>query len=228
MSFSIDDLAASLSTSHIGQEALDLAALQAQLAQSLFGQSIAQASNPQRVRSKTSFTQPCNTPTSSSFTSPFHDVRQGQASGSEPSWYFDRPSFDAADITMEEDERMVEALLIPCSTNPTSSLHILSKNATQHLSVRVQTSESSSSSFTSTDPFYVAQYQAQYHNPTPHSAFTQLGELPHQSPFSPAAIAQRRLEHPGTSTPAPPVPTSNSMDTHPFFPTSAAAFDFDH
>ncbi|KAF5388140.1 hypothetical protein D9615_000019 [Tricholomella constricta] len=219
MSLSIDDLASSLSASHIGQEALDLAALQAQLAQTLFGQSITHSSNPQKVSRKTSFTQPCNTPTSSYSFSHFHDVRQGKASGSESIWAFDGSSFNLTDNT-EEDERMVEDLLIPCSPmsmNPLQfSLPFSAGSKSHHLSNN-QTSETHSSLFTSTDPFYIAQSQAQYQNPAPHSAFTQLGQLSHQSPF---CSAQGR-DHPGTSNTAPPL----SMDTHPFIIATSTAFD---
>ncbi|KAF8075968.1 hypothetical protein FPV67DRAFT_391199 [Lyophyllum atratum] len=213
MSISIDDLTSSLSSSHIGQEARDLAALQAQLAQTLFGQSIARSSNPRQVSRRTSFTQPCNTPTFSSNFSQFDDQR-GQTATSKPGGF----SFDTCH-DMEEDERMVEDLLITCS--PMSANHSafqfslpLSPGSKSHLTSNNQTSETSSSSFTSTDPFYMAQSQAQYHNPSPQSTFTQLGQLPQQSPFT----FQQRRDHPGTSHSAPAL----SLDTHSFLVATSA------
>ncbi|KAG5635344.1 hypothetical protein H0H81_011647 [Sphagnurus paluster] len=196
MSFSIDDLASSLSASHIGQEALDLAALQAQLAQTLFGQSITHSSKPQNISRKTSFAQPCNTPTFSSFSSNFsNDMHSISASSQD--WMLD----SSRDYTMEEDERMVEALLIPCSPMSTSLTHptagqfdMISSEATTN-----QAHETPASSFTCTDPFYLEQSQTQFLSPAPYSVFTQLGEASQQSPF----LSSPRREHPGMSHSAP-------------------------
>lgn len=56
MSFSVDDLVASLGASHIGQEAMDLAALQAQLAATLFPARAAASHHHHHHH------QPCTTP----------------------------------------------------------------------------------------------------------------------------------------------------------------------
>ncbi|GLB33393.1 hypothetical protein LshimejAT787_0102770 [Lyophyllum shimeji] len=216
MSISVDELAASLSSSHIGQEALDLAALQAQLAQTLFGQSIAHSSDARQVSRKTSYTQPCNTPTFSSLSQ--LDAQHGQTTASKPNWSFDGSSFDRRD-DVDEDERMVEDLLIPCSpmSATSSALQFSLPGSKSHFISNSQTSETSSSSFTSTDPFYIAQSQAQYPSPSPQSTFTQLGQLPQQSPFT---FPQRR-DHLETSHSTAPL----SLETHTFLVAASAAFD---
>ncbi|KAG6813188.1 hypothetical protein H0H92_013308 [Tricholoma furcatifolium] len=180
MSISIDDLSIALSASHVGQEAMDLAALQAQLAKMLFGQS----STPQMIPRRTSFTQPCNTPTK----------------------YTETQALARAD-DMEEDERMVEDLLIPRS--PSSSTLQFSrwpKNASEV-----------TSSFATTDPFYLAQFQTQHQNNTPYSAFTELGKLPQQSPFN---VSSPRRDSLSTSPSSP-----HTLETHSFFVAASAAFD---
>ncbi|KAF8654699.1 hypothetical protein AX16_003450 [Volvariella volvacea WC 439] len=120
MGLSVDDLVSSLSASHIGQEAMDLAALHAQLAQLLFCQSA-----PSSTSYSTRRTQPCNTPTrrtpSSSFSctdaqrdsilsslrgAASEDAMRSSSAGMHHSSERDE---------MEEDERMVEDLLIPSS-----------------------------------------------------------------------------------------------------------------
>ncbi|KAG5353721.1 hypothetical protein E4T56_gene5065 [Termitomyces sp. T112] len=209
MSISIDDLANSLSASHVGQEALDLAALQAQLAKTLFASSAAHSSNPQRVSRKTSFSQPCNTPTFTNFT----QLVDSQATAAGPSW--------AAD-DMEEDEPMVEDLLLPRSPN-SSMLQFslpLTSRPTTHLSSNNQTSSESPSSFASTDPFYLAQLQAQRQNPSPYSPFTELGKISQHSPFS-AASSHRDRDHFGTNASTAPL----SLETHSFLVSASSAFD---
>ncbi|KAG6861493.1 hypothetical protein C0995_015920 [Termitomyces sp. Mi166 len=231
MSISIDDLANSLNASHVGQEALDLAALQvfptlpvstyiihsllsqkAHLAKTLFGSSVAHSSSPQRVSRKTSFSQPCNTPTYTNFA----QFADSQAAAAGPSWAVD---------DMEEDERMVEDLLLPRSPNSSSTLQFslpLSTRPTTHLSSNNQISESSStSSFTSTDPFYLAQLQAQPQNPptATYSPFAELGKLPQHSPFSPTS-AYRDHHHHSTNVSTAPL----SLETHSFL--VASAFDY--
>ncbi|KAG6853226.1 hypothetical protein C0991_005893 [Blastosporella zonata] len=211
MSISIDDLTNSLNASHVGQEAMDLAALQAQLAQTLFGQSIAHSSGPQRVSRKTSFTQPCNTPTFTNFT----HLTESQGTMSAPtSW-----SFDSSRDDMEEDERMVEDLLIPRSPTASTLQYSLSSWSKSHYTSSNQTSDSSSS-FTTTDPFYLAQFQGQHQKTAPtYSAFAELGKLPQQSPFSPASP---RRDHHLNSNPSVP---SLALETHSFFVAASAAFE---
>lgn len=225
MSISIDDLANSLGASHVGQEAIDLAALQvcpislrvylcrvsvskAQLAKTLFASSVTHSSNPQSVSRKTSFTQPCNTPTYTNF-APFVGP-QVVAAG--PSWAMD---------DMEEDERMVEDLLLPRSPN-SSALQFslpLQPRSTSHLSSNNQTSSESPSSFTSTDPFYLAQLQAQHQNSSTYSSFAELGKLPQQSPF---ASTSSHREQSGTNVSIAPL----SLETHPFLVAASSAFDY--
>ncbi|KAF8164838.1 hypothetical protein B0H34DRAFT_214198 [Crassisporium funariophilum] len=130
MSFSVDDLVNSLSSSHIGQEATDLATLQAQLSQTLFGgPSVPSSSSsarqvPSRGRQHT---QPCNTPLartpSSSFSGWNLDTRRAPSSNRRADSYLD---------DMEEDERMVEELLIPSSPLSTPSTTSFTSNAAHY------------------------------------------------------------------------------------------------
>ncbi|KAG6896868.1 hypothetical protein C0992_005559 [Termitomyces sp. T32_za158] len=207
MSISIEDLANSLSASHVGQEAIDLAALQAHLAKTLFATSVTHSSNPQRVSRKTSFSQPCNTPTYTNFA----QFVGPQVVAAGPSWAMDE---------MEEDERMVEDLLLPRSPNSSAlqfSLQSQSRS-TSHLSSNNQTSDSPSS-FTSTDPFYLAQLQAQHQSSNTYSPLAELGKLPQQSPFAPASSHR---EYPGTNVSTAPL----SLETHPFLVAASSAFDY--
>ncbi|KAG6906562.1 hypothetical protein DXG01_013190 [Tephrocybe rancida] len=208
MSISIDELTNSFSASHVGQEAMDLAALQAQLAQTLFGQSIAQSSRPQMVSRKTSFTQPCNTPTYTNFS---HFSEPQSATTGPSSW-----SFDSSRDDMEEDERMVEDLLVPRSPTASTLQYSLSSWSKTHYTTNSQTSETSS--FTTTDPFYLAQFQAQHQKATsPYSAFSELGKLPQQSSFQCASSPRR--EHHNSNASAPAL----ALETHSFFVAASAA-----
>ncbi|KAF4616145.1 hypothetical protein D9613_011443 [Agrocybe pediades] len=133
---SVDDLVSSFSSSHIGQEAMDLAALQAQLAQTLsaFNHAPLAHSYTSRGRGRTARnmdTRPCNTPRalspsarcsrSNSFSGAmdFGDVSaDGRArSSSESASGF----YQNDDAFMDEDERMVEELLLPSSSSSTPS-----------------------------------------------------------------------------------------------------------
>ncbi|KAF9480222.1 hypothetical protein BDN70DRAFT_931890 [Pholiota conissans] len=185
MSFSVDDLVSSLNSSHIGQEARDLAALQAQLAETLFGANAGSTSTggghqmhiqiPARGRPQ--HTQPCNTPlarTPSSSISGWNMYAEHKRNSSvSSSHYHDE---------MEEDERMVEELLLPSSPYPGNHTASSSSNysspyysSSAYQSPPPQTPSSayasptfteppppspSASLFTTTDPFYIAQAQA--------------------------------------------------------------------
>ncbi|KAG6836921.1 hypothetical protein H0H93_001287 [Arthromyces matolae] len=215
MSISMDDLVNSLSASHVGQDASDLAALQAHLAKTLFASSVAHSSNSQRVSRKTSFSQPCNTPTYSNL-SQFSDSQAASAAAG-PSWMV----VDSMREDVDEDERMVEDLLVPRSPS-TSALQFtlpLSSWSKTHYPSSIQPSDSVSS-FTSTDPFYLAQVQAQHQNSSTYSQFTELGKLPQQSPFAAATSARRDQSSANTST-GPP-----SLENHPFFAAASAVFDY--
>jgi len=176
----MDDLCASLSSSHVGQEAMDLAALQVQLAQTLFCQSMASASAPQR---RDDCTQPCNTPTgrtpSASFSwSPMAMVDSSHQSGPPVT-----PRRNNDEHEMEEDERMVEDLLIP--TSPMSSpMSAKPHTPAKQTSVSAYPTSPDTSLFTTTDPFYIAQLQAaQNYGVSPPSVFSQAAFPSQQSPF---------------------------------------------
>ncbi|KAJ3551935.1 hypothetical protein NM688_g4422 [Phlebia brevispora] len=113
MSISIDDLVASLSSNHIGQEATDLAALQAQL------QTMFYANMPPTRRSAHANTPTSRTPTTTSFCwdRPDLDRRRSNsvASMSSRKDGDDRDCEQHLDV-MDEDERMVEDMLFPATT----------------------------------------------------------------------------------------------------------------
>lgn len=132
MSISVDDLVASLNANHIGQEAIDLANLQAQLAQTLYCHTPPLPMDTPTPRHR-GYAQPLNTPTSrtpsSSFSfdrSEFHRRRSSSvASARARGSTLDERSEREPDVEeMDEDERMVEDLLVPSSpisANATSS-----------------------------------------------------------------------------------------------------------
>ncbi|KAI0346974.1 hypothetical protein BDW22DRAFT_482001 [Trametopsis cervina] len=97
MSLSVDDLVASFSSSHIGQEQMDLAALQAQLAQILYHSPLASRG--------TGTATPVARTRSNSLAGPSYD---------------DTNSSDSMMAT-DDDERMVEDLLFPSSPSSSSS-----------------------------------------------------------------------------------------------------------
>jgi hypothetical protein len=202
MSLSVDDLVSSLNANHIGQEAIDIAALhvrvlfspvsrpdpppQSQLAQALFGQP-----SPSRQSS-----QACTTPT----------TRTPSASIS-----FSRPRDDA----MDEDERMVEELLMPASPSAATSTAYQCSNAyhqssppfaTQHAS---PSDTSMASVFASTDPFYIAAMQQQQQQQTT-SFFAQSARVSQNSPFLVRQSHQHRDNH-----------HPLSLDTHSIFASAA-------
>jgi len=181
MSISMDDLCASLASSaHVGQEAIDLAALQVQLAQTLFCQSMASSTAAQQQR-KDDYAQPCNTPTGRT---PSTSFSWGQMV--DPMRQFDltprRNTDDHYRDEMEEDERMVEDLLIP--TSPVSPKQQQQQSPTAGRSQQSSPSETTQSLFATTDPFYIAQLQAtQSYGVSPPSVFSQSAFPSQQSPF---------------------------------------------
>ncbi|KAF8351013.1 hypothetical protein F5887DRAFT_935519 [Amanita rubescens] len=198
MVFSVDDLVSSLSNNHIGQEAIDLAALHAQLAQALF----AQQSAPSRpsVQVKT-----CTTPTST-MSYPWNPV-----------------SPVGMDDSMEcQDERMVEELLIPnvqAQTYPLSlhcapeeSQYPSSAGPSRHSRYQVHSTStsdhspafdppscssptSSPSFFTSKDPFYIAQLQETQGQSHSANALARLGKPDEASPFLLVPQTQTQTPH---------------------------------
>ncbi|ESK93555.1 hypothetical protein Moror_1561 [Moniliophthora roreri MCA 2997] len=223
MSISVDDLVSSLSSSHIGQEALDLAALQTQLAQALFMQHAASTSISPNNSSGERFTQPCNTPTGRTPSSSISWGQMMDAQRTNPTRWNSDESFRELDDA--EDERMVEDILLPSSPvspGPSSS----STPFVQHQSTRQSRSQSRSgpmaspvspgfgtdsspSIFATTDPFYLAQLQAlQSHNSSPASVFTQLGRPSQQSPF---VHQQQKLDSFGYPSPISLTTTSSGF-----------------
>ncbi|KAF5363564.1 hypothetical protein D9756_000954 [Leucocoprinus leucothites] len=195
MSLSVDDLVSSFSSSHIGQEAIDLAALHAQLAQTLF------TSNARQIPSRNTHT--CNTPIARTPSSSFS--------------FSHMPGRSMDDMAMDEDERMVEELLMPSS--PVSAPQPFGQGAHQYSSASQQpvspahsqahvssyfpvssepSSSSSASVFASTDPFYLAamQQQQQQQQMASASFFAQNGRLGQSSPFfARQAQTQHRENH---------------------------------
>ncbi|KAF9468777.1 hypothetical protein BDZ94DRAFT_1244568 [Collybia nuda] len=220
MSLSVDDLASSFSSSHIGQEAIDLATLQAQLAQTLFGQPIAHSSKGERqVPYKNNYTQPCNTPTTATSLA----SNWGGSAGSGSSWNVEAMYDNRSE--MEEDERMVEDLLLPSSPMSATTNSPLAGSATQYSSYTNSEFDSPSSSFTSADPFYLAQAQAsQNYNAASQSAFSQYGRPQQQSPFL-SSPQQHPVPHHHESFHCRPTPPHLSLDTHALFAATAATFN---
>ncbi|OBZ71817.1 hypothetical protein A0H81_08182 [Grifola frondosa] len=205
MSISVEDLVASFSSNHIGQEAIDLATLQAQLAQTLFC-ALPPPSSAQNIP-RTDRTQPSNTPAartpSSSFCWEAGDAPWTWGSAvanarSRRSMSIDEKEHDNDD--MDEDERMVEDLLFsspPPSSGTTTDYFSLSRAMPTSPSSPVFHDRKSSLSsasfdhtqyelqppntslFTTTDPFYLAQLQSAQKP----SAFAQAGRPAQHSPF---------------------------------------------
>lgn len=199
----------------------------AQLAQTLFGQSVSQSSKGARqVSRRKSYTQPCNTPTATSLGFNWGDMQQRQGgAGSGSNWNVETMYDNRSD--MEEDERMVEDLLVPSSpmsANP-SSPHFsapLPGSAPQYHPYITPEYESASSSFTSVDPFYLAQTQAaqNYNVAASQSAFSQYGRPTQQSPFVTSPQQQPLSQH-HESFHCRPTPPHLSLDTHALFAATA-------
>lgn len=189
MSFSVDDLISSFGSSHIGQEASDLAQLQAQLSETLFNAN-SFASSSRRGRDYQCTTPTGRTPSSSNFMDAF--VGQSRS----------RSSSMSGRMEDMEDELMVEELLMgqpPSSSSayengnqhsyssfsssnafvqPSSSFSYPSQASSQGLP-----SSPSQSLFASTDPFFLqaqANAQSYFYN---NSNITQRGRPAQSSPF---------------------------------------------
>ena len=190
MSLSVDDLISSFSSSHIGQEATDLAQLQAQLAETLFNAN-SFASSSRRGRDYQCPTPTGRTPSSSNFM----DAFAGQSRS--------RSSSMSGRVEDMEDELMVEELLMgqpPSSSGyENGSQNSYSSFSSSNAFVQPSSSFSSyhpsqspsqglpsspqQSLFASQDPFFLqAQANAQgyfYSN----SNITQRGRPAQSSPF---------------------------------------------
>ncbi|KAH8074927.1 hypothetical protein BXZ70DRAFT_902737 [Cristinia sonorae] len=231
MSISVDDLVASLSSNHIGQEAGDLATLQAQLAKTLCCPSYTMPSASQR-----GYAQPSNTPTCRTPSAGFSwDLSEGSRARSSSvaslkgrgSLMDDRtsePHFD----DMDEDERMVEDLLCPSSpiTSHPGPSHVFptchqsgaaldfskQTSASHAYSSQMDSTPSSSSTFAATDPFYLAQLQAAQ-RPVATSFFASAGR---PSPHSPFVLAEQG-HNPNNHTFVHRIPVSPESEPHHLF-----------
>ncbi|KAG2071850.1 hypothetical protein BDR04DRAFT_1153870 [Suillus decipiens] len=209
MSVSVDDLVASLNANHIGQEAIDLAALQAQLAQTLFAHQIspscASSSSPNpygnasAIRCDPAHVQHCTTPTtrtpSASISWPAGyvpiEITQKKRSNSIICPRSRRPSVDEGWCDPDEldEERMVEDMIVPSSPQSPKTfiwgytgLKGAPTPAPTPMAI-VSTPIDSQSLFTTTDPFYL---QASQGTATPQSSssiFTNSGHPSNHSPF---------------------------------------------
>ncbi|KIM83977.1 hypothetical protein PILCRDRAFT_421045 [Piloderma croceum F 1598] len=203
MSISVEDLVASFSGSHIGQEATDLATLQAQLAQALFSQQIPPNILAHHGREDINDVQLCNTPTTRTRSSSFsfgqmgdmtmmhrrNSSTAGRSRSRKNSVVVDE-NWDDVD-EMDEDEQMVEDLVTPSSPMSTSvpnftiSHHQRSSSTSSHsgISQNSYPEPPSASLFTTTDPFYIAQLQAAQNPQQATSIFAQSGRPAQHSPF---------------------------------------------
>ncbi|KAG2147984.1 hypothetical protein DEU56DRAFT_730504 [Suillus clintonianus] len=194
MSMSVDDLVASLNANHIGQEAIDLAALQAQLAQTLFAHQISPscAYDPAHV-------QHCTTPTtrtpSSSISWPAGympiELTQKKRSNSIVCPRSRRPSVDEGWYDPDEldEERMVEDMIAPSTPQSPKTfiwgytgLKAAPTPAPTPITM-VGTPVESQTLFTTTDPFYLQVSQANATPQPPSSFFTNAGHPSNHSPF---------------------------------------------
>ncbi|KAG0700061.1 hypothetical protein DFH29DRAFT_650253 [Suillus ampliporus] len=209
MSMSVDDLVASLSANHIGQEAIDLAALQAQLAQTLFAHQISpsytpssshtNAQSPNASRRDPAHVQHCTTPTartpSSSISWPAGympvELAQRKRTNSVVCPHTRRPSVDEGwcDVDELDEERMVEDMIVPSSPQSPKTfiwgytgLKGAPTPAPTPIAI-VSTSVEAQTLFTTTDPFYQQASQANATSQPPSSFFGNAGRPANHSPF---------------------------------------------
>ncbi|EPT03133.1 hypothetical protein FOMPIDRAFT_144895 [Fomitopsis schrenkii] len=197
MSVSVDDLVASFNSNHIGQEAIDLANLQAQLAQALRNQASTSAQPVQRRAYAPSNTPLARTPSSSMCWEPsdFARARSSSVANGTQLRGIEENMQDAD--AMDEDERMVEEMLFASSNNSFAQTLLSSSPATYpgmlsrrpsipHVSSTLDTAQAelpspNTSHFATTDPFFLAQMQASQ-APAP-SFFAHAGRPSAHSPF---------------------------------------------
>ncbi|TFY63543.1 hypothetical protein EVG20_g6277 [Dentipellis fragilis] len=207
MSFTVDDLVSSFSSNHIGQESIDLAALQAQLATTLFTQSSTMASgmNGQSIPRKGSFAQPCNTPTATAPAFRWEEDTRSHAFDSSNSFrgFEDGKQSELDDM---EEEQMVEDLLVsptaavpqrPLSQPLSPPLSHSSRFPTSHAHTTPATphfieSPTQTSLFATTDPFYIAASQAAASRSPASSFFAQHARPSFNSPFMLNASSQQQ------------------------------------
>ncbi|KZT74536.1 hypothetical protein DAEQUDRAFT_761379 [Daedalea quercina L-15889] len=232
MSVSVDDLVASLSSNHIGQEAIDLANLQAQLAQALRNHASTSAQSIQRRTYAPSSTPLARTPSSSMCWEPseFARTRSSSAASGTQLRGIDENKQDMD--TTDEDEQMVEEMLFASPANTSLSHPPLSSSSPAtfsgmlsrrpsipHVSSTLDTVPTelpspNTSHFATTDPFFLAQMQASQ-SPAP-SFFAQAGRPSAHSPF---LIQSAFTQH--THHPVPP-----EVDPAHMFTAPPAAFSY--
>ncbi|KAI0829317.1 hypothetical protein BC628DRAFT_1315250, partial [Trametes gibbosa] len=205
-SVSVDDRGVSLNANHIGQEAIELAALQAQLSQTLFAQSLSPPSSFNAPRTAGWTTPISRTPSSAPWDSsdaPW--ASRGSTSSTKMRCSTDEGQRDPDE--MDEDERMVEDLLLSPPTSPSASFSRAppssSAAAAAHPSSALRQRKASlsmnmiapehshhdlpspnTSLFATTDPFYLASVQNTHsHAPASSSVFAQAGRPSMHSPF---------------------------------------------
>ncbi|KAN0097831.1 hypothetical protein V8E55_002277 [Tylopilus felleus] len=175
MSVSVDDLVASLSANHIGQEATDLAALQAQLAQTLLTQQLSLSPSPPHtsafvhgvsvnvVRRDPTSVQHCTTPTartpsSASCTWPLPTPDHTDHAHRRSFSYTRRHSIDDDYEEMAEERTVEDMVIMPDSPRSKNALPWSSHMGDPHgpvtrvLSSSASTPLSSSNMSSPTDP----------------------------------------------------------------------------
>ncbi|PCH41572.1 hypothetical protein WOLCODRAFT_137477 [Wolfiporia cocos MD-104 SS10] len=233
MSLSVDDLVSAFNSNHIGQEAIDLANLHAQLAQVLRAQPCSSSQSIPGRRYPRSNTPLARTP-SSSFSWESSEFTRGRSSSSASAthrWGAEERAWDPEDN--EDDERMVEDMLLspPASSRQnaassaamSSGSEMLSRQSSmQHISssfgyAQNELPSPNSSMFATTDPFYTAQLQASQNPTSP--LFAQAGRLPPHSPFGLAQQFQSAYNHINAHHPVPA-----EIDPHHMFGAQQATF----
>ncbi|KAH9843745.1 uncharacterized protein C8Q71DRAFT_852266 [Rhodofomes roseus] len=229
MSVSVDDLVASFNSNHIGQEAIDLANLQAQLAQALRNQASTSAQPIQRRAYPPSNTPLARTPSSSMCWEPsdFMRARSSSAANATQLRGIDENKQDVD--AMDEDERMVEDMLFASPVNngfsnpalpsspATYSGMVSRRPSVPHVSstfdmAPAELPSPNTSHFATTDPFFIAQMQAAQ-APAP-SFFAHAGCPSAHSPFTLQSAFGQHAHH----------PIASEVDPAHMFASSPAAF----
>ncbi|KAI5124893.1 hypothetical protein M0805_007322 [Coniferiporia weirii] len=218
MPFSVDDLVSSFSSNHIGQEAIDIATLQAQLAQSL--------AYSQQHQQSTSGHGHCNTPTARTPTMSFAnwsvlEQRRGRSSSSASTasrrgTLTNLESDMIVEENMDADDEYAVEQLVGTSSHASSPVRYRERNdalytqnqsyannfhtiQNQHQTRYPYPSADSfcecvsnpSSNFASSDPFFLAAeaQTRQAHQAAQNSFFAQIGRPAQHSPFYAAHTA---------------------------------------
>ncbi|KAI1793033.1 hypothetical protein LXA43DRAFT_304579 [Ganoderma leucocontextum] len=237
---SVDDLVASLNANHIGQEAMELAALQAQLQQTLLAQQMSSHMSPGATRGGPLNSPVLRAPSASISLDPAEVVWVRHTSVSSTRMRCSIDETQEADEMMDEDERMVEDLLTsptspssPARTPQTSvsSVHAPASSSAYRprktsLSVHMipldhshyELPSPNTSLFATTDPFYLASLQNGLSHAPSTSVFAQAARPAAHSPFLMHHMQYSAFGH-GFQT-LPP----DHQPHHNMFAATAAAF----